>query len=64
MVLDVGDGREETLYIDASTDIQQSARQFCRRHKLEEYVAELLARSMRERYEAEMQEAQCQDLAL
>jgi hypothetical protein len=56
--VEVGNGRSEIIIVDAQTDIKREADNFCRRHHLEGYVSDLLANTLRERFQNEMEEAQ------
>lgn len=61
--IEVGDGRSQVIVVDAQTDIEREAQNFCRKHHLEDYVSELLANTIREKYEMEKEEALSQTLA-
>lgn len=55
--VEIGNGQSEIIIVDAHTDVQREADDFCRRHHLDGYVSTLLASTLRERYENEMEEA-------
>lgn len=61
--VDLGDGRSQVIVVDARTDIEREAEEFCRRHHLEEYVSELLAQTIRDQYEQELEEVHSREVA-
>ena len=53
MHIDIGDGREDVIYINENSDPYKEAIFFCERHVLEPYISKLLGDSLKEQIENE-----------
>lgn len=51
------------IVVDEQTDIRKEAQLFCEKYRLEEYVSDLLAETIRDKYELEKEERLSQSIA-
>jgi hypothetical protein len=61
--VEVGDGRSQVIVVDEATNIEKEADQFCKKYKLDSHVSELLANTIREKYESEMEQTLNESMA-
>lgn len=49
--LEVEEGRSEVIFVNEETDFYKEAKVFCEKYELDESVEDLLAKTMKEKYE-------------